>query len=69
MAKFNSGLCPGYRDVPALCQPKDMFLVAGFLATHRANSEIQKEAKSLNICAASVMMARELAKYPPEGSG
>lgn len=40
--------------------------MAGLVATQRANSEIIKPAKSDNKCAASVMIARLLAKYPPE---
>ena len=40
--------------------------MAGLVATQRASSEIIKPAKSDNKCAASVMIARLLAKYPPE---
>ncbi len=40
--------------------------VAGFEATNRAKSEMRKLAKSVRRCAASVMIARLLAKRPPE---
>ena len=40
--------------------------MAGFVAIHKANNEIIKPAKSDIKCAASVTIARLLAKYPPE---
>ena len=48
--------------LPARCQPKDRVVVAGLVAIQRANSEIIKPAKSDSKCAASVMIARLLAK-------
>ena len=52
-------------ELPARYHPKLIFLVAGLVATHKLNSEIMKEAKSVNKWAASVAIANELAKYPP----
>jgi hypothetical protein len=49
----------------ALCQPKDMRLVAGLDATHSEKSEIMNEAKSVSKCAASVAIARLFAITPP----
>ena len=47
---------------PALCHPKDMLFDGGRLPTHRAKRLIMKPQKSDNMWAASVMMARLLAK-------
>lgn len=52
--------------LPARCQPKDRVVVAGLVAIHRASREIIKPAKSDSKWAASVMIARLLARYPPE---
>lgn len=55
-----------HSSVPARCHPNDRVVVAGFVAIHKANNEIIKPAKSDIKCAASVTIARLLAKYPPE---
>jgi len=50
---------------PARCHPKDIRLEGGLLATQMAKREMRKPAKSDNMCAASVMIARLPARYPP----
>ena len=42
-----------------------MLCVAGLLASHIANKEIMNDAKSVSRCAASVAIAKLLAKTPP----
>ena len=59
-------ITPCHSLVPARCHPNDRVVVAGFVAIHKANNEIIKPAKSDIKCAASVTIARLLAKYPPE---
>lgn len=46
-------------------QPKGIFLVAGLPATQIENSEIMKDAKSVNKCAASVAIAKLFDNTPP----
>ena len=63
---LQTSITPSHSLVPARCHPNDRVVVAGFVAIHKANNEIIKPAKSDSKCAASVMIARLLAKYPPE---
>ena len=49
----------------ARCQPKFIDVDEGLEATYSENRDIMKEAKSVNKCAASVAMAKLLAKIPP----
>ena len=53
---------------PALYHPNDIFCDAGLLAIHIANRLMRKAAKSDNMCAASVRMARLLDSRPPVGN-
>lgn len=50
----------------ALYHPNGMDREAGLEATHNANSDIMKLAKSVSRCEASVAMAKLLDIYPPE---
>ena len=50
---------------PARCHPKDIRFEGGLLPTQMARREMRKPAKSDNMCAASVMIARLPARYPP----
>ncbi len=50
---------------PALCQPKDILFEGGLEPTQIANSEMRNPARSESMWAASVMIARLPAKYPP----
>ena len=55
--------------IPALCQPNDIILVGLRLAIQIAKRLMRKLAKSDNMCAASVIMARLLDRLPPAGVG
>lgn len=52
---------------PARCQPKFMVLVAGREDIHREKRLISMLAKSVSRWAASVMIAKLCARYPPAG--
>ena len=49
----------------ARCQPKFIDVDEGLEATYSENRDIIKEAKSVNKCAASVAIAKLLARIPP----
>lgn len=52
---------------PARCQPKFMVLVAGREDIHREKRLMSMVAKSVSMWAASVMIAKLCARYPPAG--
>lgn len=63
--KHSSGMIPNDFSSPARCHPKVMTPVGGWEDSHREKRLIAMLPKSVRRCAASVMMARLRAAYPP----